>query len=121
MSASESSLVQAELTRITRAVCSGFLGIEPEPDNRVEADIGDVLAGSIRYNGEWSATLRVEFGLFEAVVLAHRLLGPDADTPSVTVVSSRTPNLDEPPTAQQAFAFGGGRLLVSFRAKSSGM
>jgi CheY-specific phosphatase CheX len=148
----EFSQLQAELTRITTAVCSGLLGIEPEPDNRVAPDIGDVLVGSIRYKGEWSGSLSVEFGLFEAVALAHRLLGPDADAtslasdlmgelanviagnlkpilprgadtdvPSVTVVSSRTPNLEEPPIAQQAFAFGGGRLLVSFRAKSSAM
>ena len=40
----EFSLLQAELTRITRTVCSGLLGIEPEPDNRVK-HVGDVLSG----------------------------------------------------------------------------
>lgn len=143
----EFSLLQAELARITRSVCSGFLGIEPEPDNRVK-HVGDVLSGSIRYKGEWSGILSVEFGLFEAIVLAHRLLGPspdgtslacdligelanviagnlkpmlprgaDTDIPLVTVVSPDAPSLDEAPAVQQAFAFAGGRLLVSFRPK----
>ena len=86
--------------------------------------------------------------MFEAIVLAHRLLGPgpdgtslacdligelanviagnlkpilprgaDTDTPLVTVVSPNTPPLDQAPAVQQAFAFAGGRLLVSFRPK----
>ena len=69
----------ALLVDTTQTVCTGLLGILPEPISEPFRRSGDVIIALVRYQGAWSGTFSLEYGVFEAMQLAHRLLGPADD------------------------------------------
>jgi CheY-specific phosphatase CheX len=69
----------AALVETVQAVCAGLLGIRPEPCEKASDHHGDIVVAIVRYAGAWSGSLTLRYGVFEAVQLAHRLLGPADD------------------------------------------
>lgn len=69
----------AVLVDTVQVVCTGFLGLRPEPAATLAPGPGDVVIATVRYAGAWRAVLSIECGVFEAMQLAYGLLGPVED------------------------------------------